>query len=277
VLGRRTRVVAVVSLLTIGAAFAATEGPRLWILLNPTDTEASEPAPVDACLVGHWVEQSRQQPRPVGPTQVATFTSHGATWSFRENGGTSLYLGEGMVQAARVDGSLIEYVATGTARWLVTTAGGVMRFAEPKMWATVTYRRDGRQGGSAEFGPTDAVAYAGPAQPPEECPVRRTCPGWACPWGVGGSVCPQDRLRGCRGGERPDGGCAIGQHREFGVDVLRLLATGVPLKAIARRLRISHRTGARPRLWALQACLASIRLVWADSSYAGQLVLLGRR
>ncbi len=35
---------------------------------------------------------------------------------------------------------------------------------------------------------------------------------------------------------------------------------------------VQHRNSARPLPWALHACFPSIRLVWADSGYAGQLV-----
>ncbi|WP_442791377.1 transposase [Micromonospora sp. NBC_01739] len=35
---------------------------------------------------------------------------------------------------------------------------------------------------------------------------------------------------------------------------------------------MQDRDGARPLLWALRACSPSIRLVWADSGYAGKLL-----
>ncbi len=35
---------------------------------------------------------------------------------------------------------------------------------------------------------------------------------------------------------------------------------------------MQDRDGARPLLWALNACFPSVRLVWADSGYAGRLV-----
>jgi putative transposase len=35
---------------------------------------------------------------------------------------------------------------------------------------------------------------------------------------------------------------------------------------------VQDRDGARPLLWALRACFPGIRLAWADSGYAGQLV-----
>ncbi len=35
---------------------------------------------------------------------------------------------------------------------------------------------------------------------------------------------------------------------------------------------MQDRDGARPLLWALNACFPGVRLVWADSGYAGRLV-----
>jgi putative transposase len=35
---------------------------------------------------------------------------------------------------------------------------------------------------------------------------------------------------------------------------------------------VQDRDGARPLLWALHACFPGIRLLWADSGYAGKLV-----
>jgi len=35
---------------------------------------------------------------------------------------------------------------------------------------------------------------------------------------------------------------------------------------------VQDRDAAKPLLWALHACFPGVRLVWADSGYAGQLV-----
>jgi len=58
-----------------------------------------------------------------------------------------------------------------------------------------------------------------------------------------------------------------GRKRHIAVDTCGLL-----LAILVTGAGIQDRDGARPLLWALHACFPSIRLVWADSGYAGQLV-----
>jgi transposase len=58
-----------------------------------------------------------------------------------------------------------------------------------------------------------------------------------------------------------------GRKRHIAVDTCGLL-----LAVLVTGAGVQDRDGARPLLWALHACLPGIRLVWADSGYAGQLV-----
>lgn len=58
-----------------------------------------------------------------------------------------------------------------------------------------------------------------------------------------------------------------GRKRHIAVDTCGLL-----LAVLVTGAGVQDRDGARPLLWALHACFPGIRLVWADSGYAGQLV-----
>ena len=58
-----------------------------------------------------------------------------------------------------------------------------------------------------------------------------------------------------------------GRKRHIAVDTCGLL-----LAVLVTGAHVQDRDGARPLLWALRACFPGIRLVWADSGYAGKLV-----
>jgi transposase len=58
-----------------------------------------------------------------------------------------------------------------------------------------------------------------------------------------------------------------GRKRHIAVDTCGLL-----LAILVTGGNVQDRDGARPLLWALHACFPGIRLVWADSGYAGKLV-----
>lgn len=58
-----------------------------------------------------------------------------------------------------------------------------------------------------------------------------------------------------------------GRKRHIVVDTCGLL-----LAVLVTAAGVQDRDGARPLLWALRACFPTIRLVWADSGYAGRLV-----
>jgi transposase len=58
-----------------------------------------------------------------------------------------------------------------------------------------------------------------------------------------------------------------GRKRHIAVDTCGLL-----LAVLVTGAGIQDRDGARPLLWALHACFPNIRLLWADSGYAGKLV-----
>ena len=58
-----------------------------------------------------------------------------------------------------------------------------------------------------------------------------------------------------------------GRKRHIAVDTCGLL-----LAVLVTGAHVQDRDGARPLLWALHTCFPSIRLLWADSGYAGQLV-----
>jgi transposase len=58
-----------------------------------------------------------------------------------------------------------------------------------------------------------------------------------------------------------------GTKRHIAVDTCGLL-----LAVLVTAAGVQDRDGARPLLWALHTCFPSIRLVWADSGYAGKLV-----
>ena len=58
-----------------------------------------------------------------------------------------------------------------------------------------------------------------------------------------------------------------GRKRHIVVDTCGLL-----LAVLITGANVQDRDGARPLLWAVRACFPSIRLLWADSGYAGQLV-----
>ena len=79
-------------------------------------------------------------------------------------------------------------------------------------------------------------------------------------------------LRGAETVGRPsrgyDAGKKVnGRKRHIAVDTCGLL-----LAVLVTGAAVQDRDGARPLLWALHACFPGIRLVWADSGYAGQLV-----
>jgi len=58
-----------------------------------------------------------------------------------------------------------------------------------------------------------------------------------------------------------------GRKRHIAVDTCGLL-----LAVLVTGAHVQDRDGARPLLWALHACFPGIRLLWADSGYAGKLV-----
>ncbi len=58
-----------------------------------------------------------------------------------------------------------------------------------------------------------------------------------------------------------------GRKRHIAVDTCGLL-----LAILVTGAGVQDRDGARPLLWALHACFPGIRLLWADSGYAGKLV-----
>jgi transposase len=58
-----------------------------------------------------------------------------------------------------------------------------------------------------------------------------------------------------------------GRKRHIAVDTCGLL-----LAVLVTGAYVQDRDGARPLLWALHACFPAIRLLWADSGYAGKLV-----
>ena len=58
-----------------------------------------------------------------------------------------------------------------------------------------------------------------------------------------------------------------GRKRHIAVDTCGLL-----LAILVTGGNVQDRDGARPLLWALHACFPGIRLVWADTGYAGKLV-----
>jgi putative transposase len=58
-----------------------------------------------------------------------------------------------------------------------------------------------------------------------------------------------------------------GTKKHIAVDTFGLL-----LAVLVTAAGVQDRDGARPLLWALHTCFPSIRLVWADSGYAGKLV-----
>jgi transposase len=58
-----------------------------------------------------------------------------------------------------------------------------------------------------------------------------------------------------------------GRKRHIAVDTCGLLLA-IPVTGAG----VQDRDGARPLLWAVHACFPNIRLVWADSGYAGRLV-----
>jgi transposase len=58
-----------------------------------------------------------------------------------------------------------------------------------------------------------------------------------------------------------------GRKRHIAVDTCGLL-----LAILVTGAQVQDHDAARPLLWALRACLPTIRLVWADSGYAGKLV-----
>ena len=58
-----------------------------------------------------------------------------------------------------------------------------------------------------------------------------------------------------------------GRKRHIAVDTCGLL-----LAILVTGAQVQDRDAARPLLWALRMCLPTIRLVWADSGYAGKVV-----
>jgi putative transposase len=79
-------------------------------------------------------------------------------------------------------------------------------------------------------------------------------------------------LRGAETVGRPsrgyDAGKKVnGRKRHIVVDTCGLL-----LAVLVTGAHVQDRDAARPLLWALRACFPTIRLVWADSGYAGKLV-----
>jgi len=58
-----------------------------------------------------------------------------------------------------------------------------------------------------------------------------------------------------------------GRKRHIAVDTCGLL-----IAVLVTAAGVQDRDGARPLLWALHACFPNIRLVWADSGYAGTLL-----
>ncbi|MEO3746575.1 IS5 family transposase [Plantactinospora sp. B5E13] len=58
-----------------------------------------------------------------------------------------------------------------------------------------------------------------------------------------------------------------GRKRHIAVDTCGLL-----LAVLVTGAHVQDRDAARPLLWALHACFLGVRLVWADSAYAGRVV-----
>jgi transposase len=66
---------------------------------------------------------------------------------------------------------------------------------------------------------------------------------------------------------RHNGKKVNGTKRHIAVDTCGLL-----LAVLVTAAGVQDRDAARPLLWAIHACFPGIRLVWADSGYAGKLV-----
>jgi putative transposase len=67
--------------------------------------------------------------------------------------------------------------------------------------------------------------------------------------------------------DRPARAPDNGRKRHIAVDTCGLL-----LAILVTGAHVQDRDGARPLLWALHAGFPGIRLLWADSGYAGKLV-----
>ncbi|MCG5439859.1 M48 family metalloprotease [Micromonospora foliorum] len=160
----RTRgLVPVLAVLIVGTVFAATELPRLKVLLLPAATDGATSTVADGCLPGYWVERSRRQIQPVSTTDVAIFASSGAVWSFGRQGTATLHLGDSTALSETAPQEHIAYLSAGIIQWRYAATNGQLTFTADRVSATLTGSIGGARRGSIALGTGDVVDYALPA------------------------------------------------------------------------------------------------------------------
>ena len=147
--------------LLLGVVFAATEGPRLVSLVRPAGSAAAA-ADLDRCLVGYWVEDKREQPRPIREDASALFTSSGSVWGFGTDGRATLYLGSTVARLSGPGPDTIGYLSEGTIRWRATTVDGFLGLGEPELSATLTGLFRGAKRDTIPLWAGNAPSYALP-------------------------------------------------------------------------------------------------------------------
>jgi hypothetical protein len=115
-----------------GARYLAAGCLIAVVAAAPAARPVSHPAsPIDACLLGYWIEAPRPQVM-LRRDGTVTWTRHrGGIWSFTTAGVATLYLGRATVRS-------LEFSGTGTIRWRVATRPGEMDLTEPAVTATPT-------------------------------------------------------------------------------------------------------------------------------------------
>ena len=155
------RPLAVLAAISVGTVFATAELPRLAALVHP-DPGDGPSAAVDRCLLGFWVEESREQLRPDSLSTVAPFRSRGSVWSFTAGGTATLFFGRDPARPVE-PGRDLGVLTSGTIRWRVTTHDGFVGFTEPLVSASLTAETGGGRSAPVPLDATDAADYALPA------------------------------------------------------------------------------------------------------------------
>lgn len=151
------------AVLLVGTVFAATELPRLRVLILPAAADGATPTVTDRCLPGYWVERSRRQLQPISTTDVAVFASSGAVWSFGRQGVATLHLGDHTARSETAPQEHIAYTSTGLIQWRYTATTGRLTFTADSVSATVTGSVGGARRGTITLGTDNVDDYALPA------------------------------------------------------------------------------------------------------------------
>ncbi|SFR02657.1 Zn-dependent protease with chaperone function [Lentzea waywayandensis] len=109
----------------------------------PDEEGDPKPPPVDACVVGTWIETANESHVKSPSGADVRFTSTGRVQRFRADGTAVLDFGTGNVTTGTLNGKTLQSVSSGTITFRYDTAAGQIRYSSPTASGTTVVTMDG--------------------------------------------------------------------------------------------------------------------------------------